>query len=266
MLGLGTLLKHEMKAVGRRVLPCCAALLVVSIIFGITIFGFGPSGPVSDFLSGLFGVLYCIMAVGVVVYTAIVLIQRYYSNLLGNEGYLNFTLPVTVNAHIASKTISAGIWAALSILIAGLSVLILLLFAVTPAELLEEAGVVLSELNTYVGGFKVLLAVLECLVLIVMALGEAALKVYAAISVGHLWEKHRALGAVGAYVGFVIIECVLAGLMDHFIPMYRLFSLYISDFAVFQIELLITFFVVAVTSAIYWFISYRILDRHLNLQ
>ena len=266
MLGLGTLVKHEMKAVGRRLLPFYGALIVVTIFFGLASFGIGTEGMFGEILSGLTGMLYCIMVFGVIVYTAIVLIQRFYSNLLGNEGYLHFTLPVSTNAHIANKVVSAGVWVMLSLIAAGISVLILLLCAVTPPELLGELKVVLSEINDYAGGVKIVIAILEVLVLAFLAFGETAVKVYAAISVGHLLENHRALGAIGSYVGFCIIECIVAGIMDRVFPMYQLFKMDISAFAIFQLEILGTFLVTALLMAIYWFISHRILDRRLNLQ
>ena len=266
MLGLGTLVKHEMKAVGRRLLPFYGALIVVTIFFGLASFGIGTEGMFGEILSGLTGMLYCIMVFGVIVYTAIVLIQRFYSNLLGNEGYLHFTLPVSTNAHIANKVVSAGVWVMLSLIAAGISVLILLLCAVTPPELLGELKVVLSEINDYAGGFKIVIAILEVLVLAFLAFGETAVKVYAAISVGHLLENHRALGAIGSYVGFCIIECIVAGIMDKVFPMYEFFNMDISAFAIFQLEILGTFLVTALLMAIYWFISHRILDRRLNLQ
>ena len=266
MLGLGTLVKHEMKAVGRRLLPFYGALIVVTIFFGLASFGIGTEGMFGEILSGLTGMLYCIMVFGVIVYTAIVLIQRFYSNLLGNEGYLHFTLPVSTNAHIANKVVSAGVWVMLSLVAAGISVLILLLCAVTPPELLGELKVVLSEINDYAGGFKIVIAILEVLVLAFLAFGEAAVKVYAAISAGQLLENHRALGAIGSYVGFCIIECIVAGIMDKVFPMYEFFNMDISAFAIFQLEILGTFLVTALLMAIYWFISHRILDRRLNLQ
>lgn len=50
----------------------------------------------------------CIWAVRMpLVVTAVILIQRFYKNLLGSEGYLMFTLPVTVSQHLFSKTIIA---------------------------------------------------------------------------------------------------------------------------------------------------------------
>lgn len=154
----------------------------------------------------------------------------------------------------------------LGMVAAGLSALILLLFMVTPAELMEELNWVLSELNGQLGAARIVIAILEALVLMIVALGEAAVKVYAAISMGQLLENHRILGAIGSYVGFAAIECILAGILNHFVPVYKITELNADGFTIFQIEMLVTLLVTALLAAIYWFISYRILDRRLNLQ
>ena len=238
----------------------------MSILFGLTNLGISTVGVFGAIINGLFGVLYGVMTAGAIVFTAIILIQRFYSNLLGNEGYLHFTLPVTTNAHIANKVISAGVWMILGMVAAGLSALILLLFMVTPAELMEELNWVLSELNGQLGAARIVIAILEALVLMIVALGEAAVKVYAAISMGQLLENHRILGAIGSYVGFAAIECILAGILNHFVPVYKITELNADGFTIFQIEMLVTLLVTALLAAIYWFISHRILDRRLNLQ
>jgi hypothetical protein len=46
--------------------------------------------------------------------TLIVLIQRFYKNLLGDEGYLMFTLPVQSWSHILSKLAVSMLWTVVS--------------------------------------------------------------------------------------------------------------------------------------------------------
>ena len=57
--------------------------------------------------------LYMGVMMAAFVVTAVILIQRFYKNLLGSEGYLMFTLPVTVTQHLLSKTIIAVVMIAL---------------------------------------------------------------------------------------------------------------------------------------------------------
>ena len=87
---LGKLIKYEFNANSRTFLPMYIALILVAAVnrvlrvtmseanlaFGISIM----------LLVGLF------MALGII--TLVVIIQRFNKNLLGDEGYLMFTLPV----------------------------------------------------------------------------------------------------------------------------------------------------------------------------
>src|SRR5699024_3526845 len=98
------LLKYEWKACARICLPMYAALLLLSVVTRVMMVE-----QVQELLYGipsvLIAMLYLAMIVAVFVVTAIILIQRFYKNLLGDEGYLMFTLPVTVGQHIWSKLI-----------------------------------------------------------------------------------------------------------------------------------------------------------------
>ena len=56
-----------------------------------------------------------LLIVGLSVLSVVVVVVRFYQNLISDEGYLSFTLPVTAAQHIAAK-LAAGIlfaWAAL---------------------------------------------------------------------------------------------------------------------------------------------------------
>lgn len=266
MSGLGTLIKHEFKAIGRWMIPSYGAFLAVSIIFGFTMFKPVFTGAFAEIISGLVGIIYFAMAVAIMVFTAVILIRRFYGNLLGNEGYLHFTLPISTNAHIANKTISAVIWLMLTVIAGCVSAVIILLLAGSSVELLAGIRAGLAEITDIAGGVKVTALILEVIVFTAFAFGEKALKIYAAISVGQLWSKHRGLGAVGAYVGFCIIECCLGGIMNRFYALNGLFENQGSEFASMQMGMLFAFIVVAIMMAIYWIVNYRILDRHLNLQ
>ena len=94
---LGKLMKYEIKATGRTLIPLYIALLAFAIINKIFI-GTGLSDKLEGFGSipfilSIFGYGFTMAAVFIV--TFFVIIQRFYKNLLGDEGYLMNTLPVT---------------------------------------------------------------------------------------------------------------------------------------------------------------------------
>lgn len=117
---LGKLLKYEFKATARTFLPIYGALILVAL--GNRLFRMGNInigfGLTTAILVGLF------VALGVL--TLMVTIQRFNKNLLGDEGYLMFTLPATTNELIFSKLITTVIWGILSGIIGVITFIILI--------------------------------------------------------------------------------------------------------------------------------------------
>ena len=117
------LLKYEWKACARTCLPLYGAIILVALINHLLY-----SEAVPDLLFGIpaaiMSMLYAVIFAAVFVATAVILVQRFYKSLLG-EGYLMFTLPVSVTQHIFSKAIIAVAMCFLSCLVAFLSILLL---------------------------------------------------------------------------------------------------------------------------------------------
>ena len=109
---LGKLLKHEIKAMGRIMLPLYAVMIFAACLFAFNL-RMNMSG-MAKFIAEKFaivtGVLFgaAVMVVGVVM--IVMVIQRFYKNLLGTEGYLMFTLPARTHELILSKALSAFLW------------------------------------------------------------------------------------------------------------------------------------------------------------
>ena len=87
---LGKLLKYEIKATARLFLPLYAALLVFSIINRF-LNPFAISKPIDNMSAQLFiGIIsmtfYYVLLVGTLVMTVVIMIQRFYKNLLGMKG------------------------------------------------------------------------------------------------------------------------------------------------------------------------------------
>ncbi len=95
---LGKLIKYEIKATARTFLPLFAALLISAGIYKL-ISALSAKAPQAPEIISL--ILYNIILVGVFVMTFVVMVQRFYKNLLSDEGYLMFTLPVKAWKHIA---------------------------------------------------------------------------------------------------------------------------------------------------------------------
>lgn len=264
---LGTLIKYEFKAVGRLLLPLYGAWLIAAVLLGLSI-GNDGMGQSPLFIT-LSGILYGGFTMVAVILTCIMLIQRFYKNLLGNEGYLMFTLPVSTSKHLINKTFSAAVWGTIGILVAILSGFLI-------AGCIEGFGSLLDQGGIWLGDVKVMikeepssiLLVLEILLIIFMAFAETAAKVYAAIAVGHQWSNHRVLGAIAAYIIFAIIESIIGNIIgaitDGLDWSFTENNLSVIASTHLTMIMIIVFF--AVVAAIYGFISWKLLDKRLNLE
>ena len=85
---LGKLLKYELKATSRVFIPLYIAILVVSIVNGLSL-----NLEILN-IQGLATIVLMCLFISLFVITIVVTIQRFNKNLLKDEGYLMFTLPV----------------------------------------------------------------------------------------------------------------------------------------------------------------------------
>lgn len=126
---LGKLLKYELKASARTLLPLYAGILILSIICGAFFAAQADNFLNADKMNVFFGILYLLLfalwvAMGVL--TVVSIIQRFYKNLLGDEGFLMFTLPVSSTLLLTSKMLAAMIWTIASSLVGMLSLFLTL--------------------------------------------------------------------------------------------------------------------------------------------
>jgi hypothetical protein len=282
-------LKHEMKATARILVPLLACVLALGILLGSLFVGMkivssligdepaieegagdldegyieGEEGEeddtivtviVSVMVTGLvfliFGFFILIMVSTIAVF--VLMVRRFYTSFFTDEGYLTFTLPVTVDCHLATKTVSMMIWSVISELVAALSIgaFILGIYIFTPeAFVIDEytqlyldaifTGVVQSYMGTII--FYIIFAV--------VAVIASYMLLFFSISVGcMLTKKHRFLACAGAYIvingvvsnvisiATVIIEFVFMGMAAN-TGVYDLYGMTIAAIMTFMYAL-----------------------------
>ena len=122
---LGKLLKHEFRATGRLMLPALGAVLVLAVLANFSIRFIQVTD--STFLAILFGLVIGAFGIGMIaaaVMTLVLMILRFYRNLLRDEGYLMHTLPVSVHELVWSKLIVSLVWFAVTGLVICLVVIL----------------------------------------------------------------------------------------------------------------------------------------------
>lgn len=202
---LGKLLKYEIPALGRKLVPLYAAWAVTAVLLGVAV---GSVDSKSEFFMVISALLYSGVATAVFVMGVVMVVQRYSRSLLGDEGYFAHVLPVTAEEHIASKTISAVIWVLLSFVAMAVTGLLIAISGGGIREVLQVIGEVLAALlrNT---GISVWLLFLEMIILVILSMAKSILAIYAALTIGHQAKKHTSLASIGAYLAVLTLESTI---------------------------------------------------------
>lgn len=265
------LLKYEWKACARVFLPLYGVVLLMSVINALM-----TTERAQNFMNGIpsviLALLFVALLVAVFVVTVVILIQRFYQNLLGDEGYLMFTLPVTVAQHIWSKVIVAVAVCLLSGLVALVSIAII----GADTNLIFGIGMMLNELGKAIAADPNGLGyMIEGILLLLVSLASGVLFVYLCMALGHLAKKHRVLMSVVWYfvlstAAQFLLTFVLFGTMNgptetlmtalgnalNGIPQQVLLHGVLIGFCV----------ATAIPGAICYFVTHYILKNRLNLE
>ncbi len=281
----GKLMKYDLRCCFRRFGALWIAILALGLLNGILMHGvFGSLAERGGLLGGLISGLPPVALFAVLVATAVLafifVCERFYNGLLGDEGYLMFTLPASVNEHIGAKTLTSLILWVISFFVAiGSGILFLLVYQ--PGELLYALRRLPEALSQIKLPVSVPLLMIEILVLLLVGVVKEILKIYAAISVGHLLGGRSKLIAILSYLAISVLENVLATFGIGGAHSMGLFSMleegnigvqYVDD--VWMIEGLgpvagiigVTILCTAVLCVVYFLISRIILSRNLNLE
>ena len=192
-------------------LPMMGALLALALMANLSIRGL--SGSLSDIpgLRILFILILIFFGMGIVaigVMALVVMVSRFYRNLLKSEGYLMFTLPVSVHELIWSKLIVSLVW------FFAAALFVLLIIALTGLNLSgTNLEMIISEFPNWKEvmqkldelGIRSSLSQLMAWSTVVMLLGAvvSCLHFYGAMALGHMFSKNKVLLSV---VFFILIS------------------------------------------------------------
>ena len=194
---LTKLLKYEFKATARTYGTIYLALLFVAGLLGFT-FRVENDFTESRVFDVLF-ILYGLLAIALVVVTVITVIQRFTKNLLGREGYLMHTLPVTEAQLVGSKLISSAVWLLASAVVGVVSLVVMFCVGADFTKL--DLSNLLDDWAALRTSFEgdllatLLWAALLCYARVLCTI----LCIYAACMVGHLFRAHNSIASVAAF-------------------------------------------------------------------
>lgn len=261
---LGKLIKYEFKATGRTFLPLYGAILLVALIqrfLGRSNKGvFEELNTLGNFtnlaLVGLF--------IALVVITLIVTIQRFQKNLLSDEGYLMFTLPVKIRSLIITKMFVAVTWVILSGIVGVITFIVL--FAT--GEFFAEVGQMFSifiprmmiMLQDEVGRMGLFVITQFALATFLMYIQFVVL-IYLSLAIGQFpsFQKHR---TAASFIAFFVINTAI----NRITGMTMLGSLYTGA----NMDPTKSLFIANIMAIIFIVVMFEgttyILKKHLNLE
>ena len=267
---LGKLLKYELKATSRVFIPLYIAILVVSIVNGLSL-----NLEILN-IQGLATIVLMCLFISLFVITIVVTIQRFNKNLLKDEGYLMFTLPVSSKHLVLSKYLTSLIWTFLSFVVAFLSFTIIFMI---PTYKYFDFSYFINEFNLLFSNMlnlNILGQFLKIILLMIISYTIFIFNVYLALSVGQLPIFNR-FRSVSSFIGFLVINLLISYAQN-------IVSLFVNDASV-NIEAIdnINYAINSVTSIVskglniaiviniiiilvLFFATTYILDKKLNLE
>ena len=210
---LGKLLKYELKSTSRMMGVLYLAVLVVAAVVGFIargmILGATQGNAIAVVISGL---IYGLLIVALMIVTIVMVLQRFYKNLLKGEGYLMHTLPVPTWMLVASKVISSLIWILLSIAVLFISIFVLVLTGMLGNGLFSVTDIDWASID-WTNIFKLFREsageVIMSIVAVIIQIVRIVLLVYTAMAIGAAAKSHKVFYCVLTFIIILIIMGII---------------------------------------------------------
>lgn len=267
---LKKLYKHEFHSLMRSLMPIWAALLGFAALSRLT-FLLDFDNDILNTLKVLSVTAYVMGIFAVFIVGLVIVVMRFYKNLLTHEGYLTFTLPFTPTQHIICKLVCGVVVMIIDFIIVICSLLILGAGTEILGEILSDIKMALNTLPQYLSAGQISLLSLEIGVLMLLSPFQSLLMFYAAMAIGQQF-KNKVGGAAIAYIclyaAVQIISTLMmisvsfmgAGSMDEVNDLINNSVTYFSVFMLFMIVFS------AALSTVYFVITRHFLTKKLNLE
>ena len=268
----GKLLKHDFKAILKSALPLSISALVASVVGGLSISIMRRVELKSDILPVIFTlttILSYLVMISAPVGIMILIYMHFYKKLFTDEGYLTFTLPVKRSSILLSKTVNAMIWAAISITLTFVLIIISMLSAGAFSEVVGIFKSIFS-LFKFSSFSEAVWLILYAIVLILIAVAFTATQtnlIQFSITCGStLVKKHKLLAAFGIYyaTNYILSTAATIAVLLSSKPIGDLFASiankdpYLYLVAVLLILIIVFVIIAAVAIALYFMSLHRI--------
>ncbi len=260
---MGKLLKYDLKACIRTFgMIWGGMILMTALSCGLLVLGSGDNS-IWLALGGMSMIPLVIALAGSIVFAYIYMALRFYNGLLGQEGYLMFTLPTTPFKLLTSKFLSALFFEGITMLLflAGMAgVLGSTMYATGTGMNFEDLKMILEMAGL---DFTFSSTMIWVLVATVLEMITRILQIYFACCLGHLCRGKRVLFSILFYFALnyvvsIFTFCIELFMINEFLTaslggIYRMLAAYTIPMYI-------------CLGVVYYFFSARILRNKLNLE
>lgn len=208
---LRKLIKHEFKATAKIMGLLYAAMILLSLLTRLSD-NLPSDNAILEAVQRFLIATYVIALIGVGIVSTVILLYRFYTNMLKDQGYLTHTLPVKMWQQLVAKVFTYTVWiiATMAVLCVALAV-----YLVGKVVSFADFGEALQAIAECYGKFPQLIPfTLVVLVLMLTQVIANILSCSAAISLGQIFKKHRILGAVVFYVAINYATGILTSVVS----------------------------------------------------
>jgi hypothetical protein len=225
---------------------------------------------INDIIIGFSIITFVVSCAALMILSTVIGIVRFYKNMYSAEGYLTFTLPVTNAQHIFVKLFVAVVF----------QTVCLLTVAISGCIVLSGRGMIRGFMNamqyafTGIGAVNMIVFIIEMIIMMLLSVASNMLVYYACITIGQTAKKNRILMAIGVYFIYYIITQITSTIFTIIITMVSMSDAlvktveWIANYPIPAMHILfgVSVIISAAITALFWFVTQRIMTKKLNLE
>lgn len=274
------LIKYEWKAYSKSILFILLAAIGITLLGVVSIIMFNPEGfSQSDWLTfvniSTYASIFLVYYFGIIAISlaaSLIIAVRYYKTMYTDQGYLTHTLPVTRAQLFWSKFLAAFGYQLFTFIMIALSIAALvsvfLIRLSSIEDFMEDFIRFLTEIIEDIGVASTIGYVIFYTFFLLISCISNILMIYASITLGQLFVKHRIIGSIIAYFVITVIMQVI-NLALNFICSFVstvLFDFEMMSFSYYNTYYFVISAIYAVLCVVLTIITLSQLKNNLNLE
>jgi hypothetical protein len=268
---LGKVISYEFKATSKLFALIYAALIILSLItklfLSINITENEYSFIFSSLIS-IFMILYILTILAVSILTFVFIIFRFYKTMTRDQAYLTFSLPVKVSTILNGKILVSAIWTIISFIVVIISLVIIFSGLYIPREITSNIENLVRVINRefFITKTDTTLFIINIFISNIISVFYSLLLTFTAIALAQLMNKNRVLWTVVFYFAIYFCLQTVSSISFSILSVF-IRSSYNEAAIVFANQFfLVVNLLLAISTGIFYYLTYYIFSHKLNLE